>query len=622
MPNERADHLLEVNNLTIEFGSQRSANGPSKPVVAVDQVSFKISKGETLGVVGESGSGKSITALSLLGLVPAPGRVASGEILYNSPMLGEVDLLQLTENELRVLRGGEIAIIFQDPMTSLNPVFTCGEQLVEALQLHNPRMTSGDAKKRALELLSKVKLPRPEQILNTYPHALSGGQKQRVMIAMALSCNPSLLIADEPTTALDVTVQHCIIQLLQELREEIDTAILFISHDLGIIAEVADRVLVMYNGKIVEQGPVWDLFANPQHPYTKGLLACRPRLDVKLKVLPTVSDFMDADAGGEVIEIVGNKFRSVGEAITKNYQTSAEVKARYEKLIAQTPIVTVRDLHVHFPLGHNFFGRPKGIVKAVDGVTFDIYPGETLGLVGESGCGKSTLGRALLQLAHPTAGSIIFHDYDLCKVSTQQMRRFRRDIQIIFQDPYSSLNPRMTIGEAIVEPMRFHQIGHNERERRDMAMQLLETVNLSQVHFSRYPHEFSGGQRQRICIARTLALQPKFIVCDESVSALDVSVQAQVLNLLNRLKEKYQLTYVFISHDLSVVKFLADRILVMQNGQIIESGAAEDIYENPVHEYTRTLIRSIPKGSMEDIRRAMLRRKKLQPPRRKALVGG
>jgi peptide/nickel transport system ATP-binding protein len=615
MATEQGDYLLEVKNLTVKFSgaSGRQQQDLLAGVPAVDSISFSVAKGETVGIVGESGSGKSITALSLMQLIPAPGRIVGGEIRFNSPLLGEVDLARLREDEIRDLRGSELAMIFQEPMTSLNPVFTCGEQVAEAIKLHHRVISRREARERTLELFQKVKLPRPESIYKAYPHQLSGGQKQRVMIAMALSCNPVLLIADEPTTALDVTVQHRILQLLQELREEIDTSILFISHDLGLIGEVADRVLVMYNGKIVEQGKVWDIFSNPKHPYTKGLLACRPRMDVKLNVLPVVSDFMDTDENGNVLEISDIKFTSVGEAIMKNYQTSAQVKARQEQVVNREPIVTVRDLHVHFPLETNFFGKPTSWVRAVDGVSFNIYPGETLGLVGESGCGKTTLGRALLRLVEPTSGEVQFHNQHLLGMDRDTLRKFRRDMQIIFQDPYSSLNPRMTIGEAIMEPMRFHQIGHNDRERKDMVLDLLETVNLSGVHFNRYPHEFSGGQRQRICIARTLALQPKFIVCDESVSALDVSVQAQVLNLLNRLKEKYNLTYVFISHDLSVVKFISDRILVMNNGKIIETGFAEDIYENPQDSYTRTLIESIPRGSMEDIRRAMLRRRKLKP---------
>jgi peptide/nickel transport system ATP-binding protein len=622
MATEQGDYLLEVKNLTVKFsgasGKQRQDLLAGVP--AVDSISFSVAKGETVGIVGESGSGKSITALSLMQLIPAPGRVVGGEIMFNSPLLGEVDLARLREDEIRDLRGSELAMIFQEPMTSLNPVFTCGEQVAEAIMLHHRVITRREARERTLELFKKVKLPRPEFIYKAYPHQLSGGQKQRVMIAMALSCNPVLLIADEPTTALDVTVQHRILQLLQELREEIDTSILFISHDLGLIGEVADRVLVMYNGKIVEQGKVWDIFSNPKHPYTKGLLACRPRMDVKLNILPVVSDFMDTDENGNVLEISDIKFTSVGEAIMKNYQTSAQVKARQEMVVNREPIVTVRDLHVHFPLETNWLGRPTSWVRAVDGVSFNIYPGETLGLVGESGCGKTTLGRALLRLIEPTSGEVQFHNQHLLGLDRDTLRKFRRDMQIIFQDPYSSLNPRMTIGEAIMEPMRFHQIGHNDRERKEMVLDLLETVNLSGVHFNRYPHEFSGGQRQRICIARTLALQPKFIICDESVSALDVSVQAQVLNLLNRLKEKYNLTYVFISHDLSVVKFISDRILVMNNGKIIETGFAEDIYETPQDSYTRTLIESIPRGSMEDIRRAMLRRRKLKPGVRRVPV--
>ncbi|GAB4338699.1 MAG: ABC transporter ATP-binding protein [Flammeovirgaceae bacterium] len=600
---EQQDKILEIKNLTVEFQS-----GEGK-VVAVDDVSFSLPKGETVGIVGESGSGKSVTSLSLLRLIPnPPGRVTSGEIIFNSRKYGRTDILKLPPSQIRDLRGGEVAMIFQDPMSSLNPVYTCGDQVMEAILLHE-RVSYKEAKERTLELFNKVKLPRPQEIFKSYPHQISGGQKQRVMIAMALSCKPSILIADEPTTALDVTVQATILQLMRELRDDKDTSIVFITHDLGVVAEIADRIVVMFRGKIVEEGTVWDIFSNPKHPYTKGLLACRPRLDIKLKTLPVVNDFMITDEEGNVSAVIDTKFKSVGQAIMMSYQSEEELREQHQKLIQQKPLLEVKNLCTYFPTEKNFFGKPKGWIKAVDDVTFDVYPGETLGLVGESGCGKTTLGRSILRLVEPTSGQILFEGKDLMKLSEREMRVMRKDIQIIFQDPYASLNPRITIGEAIMEPMRHHGIMSSDKERKEKVIELLETVNLSGTHFHRYPHEFSGGQRQRICIARTLALQPKFVICDESVSALDVSVQAQVLNLLNRLKEKYHLTYIFISHDLAVVKFISDRILVMNQGKIQEIAFAEDVYSNPQSEYTKKLIASIPKGDLEDIRRTMLNRK-------------
>ncbi len=595
--------LLSVEDLKVCFETKHGQ------VTAVENISFQVKKRETIGIVGESGSGKSVTALATMRLIPPPGRIEQGKILFDSPSLGRVDITRLSREEMRMLRGGEIAMIFQDPMTSLNPVFTCGNQVMEALLLHNPELSFSQARKRTLEMFDKVKLPHPENIFRAYPHEISGGQKQRVMIAMALSCNPSLLIADEPTTALDVTVQHRILELFQELRDQIDTSILFVSHDLGVIGEVADHLLVMYNGKIVEQGATWDIFSSPQHPYTKGLLACRPRLDIKLKVLPVISDFMDTDANGNVTDRQENKFKSVGQALLLNFQSKDEIIARQESLLAQEPLIKVRNLQVHFPLKKNWLGKVTCVQKAVDGVSFEIYPGETLGLVGASGCGKTTLGRAILNLVEHVSGEVYYKHRNILKMPKRELRELRREIQIIFQDPYSSLNPRMTIGEAIMEPMRFHNLHESDKKRKEVAIDLLETVNLSSVHFNRFPHEFSGGQRQRVSIARTLALQPRFIICDESVSALDVSVQAQVLNLLNQLKDKFKLTYIFISHDLSVVKFISDRILVMKEGKLVECGFAEDIYEHPKNDYTRKLIQSIPKGTLEDVRRAMLRRK-------------
>ncbi|TAH19649.1 MAG: ABC transporter ATP-binding protein [Cytophagales bacterium] len=598
------DTLLEATNLVVKFATERGEH------TAIDGVSFKIKKGETVGIVGESGSGKSVSALSLMRLIPdPPGKVIDGEVMFQSPSMGKVDIMQLGNQQMRSLRGGEIAMIFQEPMSSLNPVFTCGEQITEAILLHEVGMNYKGAKARTLAIFERVRLPHSAFL--AYPHELSGGQKQRVMIAMALSCQPSLLIADEPTTALDVTVQREILQILQELRESQEMSILFITHDLGVIAEMADSVMVMYNGKIVEKGSVFEIFSNPKHPYTKGLLACRPRLDIKLKVLPVVKDFMETDSNGNIVEMSEAKFKSVGQAIMSNFQSLQEIKAKQGRIVAQEPILQVRDLKVHFPQEKNWLGKATKIKKAVDGVTFDVYPGETLGLVGESGCGKTTLGRSILHLIQPTSGEVIFQGRDISKISsTKEMRELRKDIQIVFQDPYSSLNPRITIGEAIIEPMRLHKIGSNDKERKDKVIHLLETVNLSGMYFNRYPHEFSGGQRQRICIARTLAIEPKFVICDESVSALDVSVQAQVLNLLNKLKEEYNLTYIFISHDLSVIKFISDRILVMQEGLIVEEGFADEIYSQPKSNYTKKLLEAIPKGTPEDIRKSMLRRKK------------
>ena len=588
-----AGTLLEFKNLVTEFKTEGTV------VRAVNGISFTLNKGETIGIVGESGSGKSVTSLSAMRLIPSPpGEISGGEIIFHKDDGESVDLLKISEEEIRKHRGNDIAMIFQEPMTSLNPVFTCGNQVVEAIMLHQ-NMNKHEAKDLTIKLFEEVQLPDPERIFSTYPHQISGGQKQRVMIAMAMSCQPSVLIADEPTTALDVTVQKTILQLMQKLQTERDMGILFITHDLGVIAELADKVVVMYKGNIVEQGNVWDIFSNPQHPYTKGLLACRPPLNKRYKFLPTVSDFMKEDEDGKMIE---NNITV--EEFTKDLTIpNSERELKQKELFAKEPILKIKNLKTYFPIRNGFFGGISSHVKAVDNVNFDVYPGETLGLVGESGCGKTTIGRTIIRLEEPTEGEMIYKGKDIAKMDAKELREFRKEVQIIFQDPYSSLNPRMTIGNAIMEPMQVHGILENDEQRKKRVEDLLTRVNLDPSHFYRYPHEFSGGQRQRIGIARALAVNPKFIICDESVSALDVSVQAQVLNLLNELKEEFGLTYIFISHDLSVVKYMSDRMLVMQHGKIEEMGDADQIYSDPETEYTKKLIDAIPEGKLEDIKR-------------------
>ncbi len=583
--------LLEVNNLETHFKTEEGL------VKAVNNVSFHLDRGETVGIVGESGSGKSVTSLSVMRLIPnPPGFIAGGEIIYHNREGKAVDLVNVPLDEMRKYRGNEISMIFQEPMTSLNPVFTCGNQVVEAIRLHK-KVDFAEAKRQTIELFEKVQLPTPERIFKSYPHQLSGGQKQRVMIAMAMSCDPQILIADEPTTALDVTVQKTILKLMNDLKSEIDASIMFITHDLGVIAEIADRVIVMYRGNIVEQGSVLEIFQNPQHPYTKGLLACRPPLGKRLSKLPTVGDFMSTNEKGEMQQIDA----SVDEMLAKYEISGAEHAQRLVELEKKEPLLQVRNLKTWFPSQKNFFGKVTDYVKAVNDVSFDVYPGETLGLVGESGCGKTTLGRTILRLAPAYDGSVTYKDKKILEITKPEMKELRKEMQIIFQDPYSSLNPRITIGNAIMEPMQVHSVYDNDKQRKDRVIELLETVSLLPHHFNRYPHEFSGGQRQRICIARSLALNPKFIICDESVSALDVSVQAQVLNLLIELREKLDLTYIFISHDLSVVKFMSDRMIVMNKGQIEEMGPADEIYMNPQKAYTQRLISAIPKGELSDI---------------------
>ncbi len=568
---------LKVDRLQVIFGT-----GDHK-FEAVKEVSFELQPGNVLGIVGESGSGKSVTSLALMRLLDEEKTQINGHILLNSN-----DLLKIPEAEMQAYRGKHIGMIFQEPMTSLNPVLTCGYQVAEAIMLHL-KTGKKEARLKTIELFKEVQLPRPEAIFDSYPHQISGGQKQRVMIAMALSCNPEILIADEPTTALDVTVQKSILELLLRLKNERNSSLIFISHDLGVIREVADEVLVMYKGQIVEQAETEQIFINPQHPYTKGLLACRPSPRFQLKKLPVISDFLKTDQQG--------KIQSSGvtiQEIQQRYALGEEEKKYRQKKYQQEPILEIKNLNTWFPVKNGFFQPKKEAVKAVNNVSFKVYPGETLGLVGESGCGKTTLGRSIIRLIEPTSGKIIFKNQNILSLSADEMRRQRKKMQLIFQDPYSSLNPKITVGAAILEPMEVHQLYANPQQRKKKVLELLDRVNLLPEHFNRYPHEFSGGQRQRIVIARALALQPELLICDESVSALDVSVQAQVLNLLKELQREFNLTYIFISHDLAVIKHIADRMLVMNKGEIIESGDPETIYHHPKEIYTQKLISSIP----------------------------
>ena len=574
--------LLQIKNLSVDFKTEYGNTS------AIKNISLEINKGEIVAIVGESGSGKTVTSLSILQLLQSPpAKYASGEILFSKDQNKQIDLLKLSEPEMRDIRGNEIAMIFQEPMTSLNPVQTCGSQVMEAIQSHEKK-NKNSTRKKTIELFEQVQLPDPVNILDRYPHQLSGGQKQRVMIAMAMSCNPSLLIADEPTTALDVTVQKTILQLIKNLQQQYEMGVLYITHDLSLVAEIADKVIVMYKGSVVEAGSTKDIFLNAQHPYTKALLACRPVLHSKGKRLPVVSDFLhDETKASNKLSVTSNE---------ENIQITSDIVHRTSDIQSSTPILKVQNLKVYFPVRKNFFGKPLLEFKAVDDVSFEILKGETVGLVGESGCGKTTLGRALIRLIEPTGGNILFDGKDIAHIEKKEMRRMRKDIQIIFQDPYGSLNPRITIGSAIQEPMKIHGLLQNNKQRKDKVMELLEKVNLKPEHFNRYPHEFSGGQRQRICIARALGLNPDFLICDESVSALDVSVQAQVLNLLNDLKKEFGFTSIFISHDLSVVRYISDRIMVMNKGRIEESGTADEVYFHPKKDYTKKLIASIPKG--------------------------
>lgn len=557
---------LEIKNLSLSFGENQ----------ILKNVSFSVGKGKILGVVGESGSGKSITSLAIMGLLPKNASVPNASKILFHLETKTIDLLKLNSEEKRKFRGNEIGMIFQEPMTSLNPSIRCGEQVEESIRLHL-NFNKEQAKQRVIELFEKVLLPNPERIYKAYPHELSGGQRQRVMIAMAISCEPKILIADEPTTALDVTVQRTILELIQKLQQESGMSCIFISHDLGVISEVCDEVVVMYKGEVVESGNVQEIFQNPKENYTKGLIACRPRLDVRYKKLPTIPDYLrNPDYQPEI------------------YSNQERSEDQYD-IYSKPPILEVKNLSKYFYTKPFLLGKPEISVKAVDEISFKVYPGETMGLVGESGSGKTTLSRAVLLLEKPTSGEIFYNGKDIAKLPKEEIRKLRKEIQIIFQDPYSSLNPRLNVGEILTAPMKVHSIGKSKKERMEIAGNLLERVGLNASDLKKYPHEFSGGQRQRIGIARALALNPKFIICDESVSALDVSVQAQVLNLLNELKEEFGFTYIFISHDLAVVKYMSNQLLVMQHGELKELGDADEIYANPNTNYTKELIEAIPK---------------------------
>lgn len=570
-----SDSLLSIRNLKVAFKRE------GQWVEAVHGIDLDVVAGRTLGLVGESGSGKSVSSLAVMRLLnEKTSRISADRI-----SIGEDDIKDYSESQMAEVRGKRIAMIFQEPMTSLNPVYKCGFQVMEMIKEHGEstlRQAQGP-KEYVIDLFRQVMLPRPEAIFDSYPHELSGGQKQRVMIAMAIACHPQLLIADEPTTALDVTVQLEILKLLRQLQAQTGMGMIFITHDLGVVAEIADDVAVMHNGEILERGNVSDIMQHPQHPYTQGLLACRPPMDVRLRRLPIVKEFLDGQWQGGKVQIL------------RDLQISPEERqAHLAQLYSRQPLLRVEHLQTWYPLRKGVFSRIYDHVKAVDDVSLEVYEGETLGLVGESGCGKTTLGRSILRLAEPTGGSVWFDGVEVTALKGQNLRDFRRQAQIVFQDPYSSLNPRITIGEAIAEPMLVHGIEKDSGKRRTAVCELLEQVGLQAEHYDRYPHEFSGGQRQRICIARALAVSPRLVICDESVSALDVSVQAQVLNLLNRLKAERGLTYIFISHDLSVVRFMSDRVVVMYNGKPVEVNDADTLFAHPENPYTKKLIAALP----------------------------
>lgn len=557
--------LLEVKNLSISFFNKK------KESKIIHNISYRVNTNEILGIVGESGSGKSVSSLAILGLLPKEiSKITNGTIEYHNQ-----NLSILSAKAFQKIRGNDIAMIFQEPMSSLNPSMTCGKQVIEILLQHT-NLSKAEAKAETLSLFEKVKLPSPKRIYKAYPHEISGGQKQRVMIAMAIACKPKLLIADEPTTALDVTVQKDIIELLKQLQSEENMSIIFISHDLALVSEIADRILVMYKGAIVEQGSVSDIFNTPKHTYTKALLSSKPSLKIRLKRLPTIKDFME------------------GNSITQTV-SSSQREAAHKILYNKPPLLEVKNLEKEYISKSGWLHKPQSF-KAVDQVSFKLYAGETLGLVGESGCGKSTLANAILLLDKPSAGQILYHSIDITQLNSNEVRQLRKDIQIIFQDPYASLNPRIPIGKAIMEPMKVHGIGTSDSDRKEKVLNLLLKVGLDDSFFNRYPHEFSGGQRQRVGIARAIALEPKLIICDESVSALDISVQAQVLNLLNDLKDNFGFTYIFISHDLALVKYMSDQLLVMNKGKVEEMNDADEIYNHPKKEYTKKLIHAIPKG--------------------------